>query len=225
MPDPFAMLRERLLRAGVRPKIVGRYIIELQDHLDDLTLELEAEGLSANEARGRAFARLGNVDALALPMISDRRFHSLAGRVPWAVFLMGPPLAFAAFMAMGASALVYVAKIEPLPMWFDSFHGATQFLVLIACPVLTMWVFMFLAARQRCRPAWPLASTTLSVAFAGALSLSVTPPLPTQAGEISIGATLPSLSYLLALMLLAMAPMFFLNARRGEPFVSKEYDR
>lgn len=225
MPDAFASLHEQLLRAGVRPKTVRRYIAELRDHLDDLTLELEADGLAADEARQHALARLGGIDALALPMISDRRFHSLAGRVPWAVFLMGPPLAFVAFMAMGASALVCVAKLEPLPMWFDSFHEAMQFLVVIACPVLTMWVFMFLAARQRCRPVWPFASTTLSVAFAGALSLSVTPPLPTQAGEISIGATLPSLSYLLALMLLAMAPMFFLNARRGEPFVSKEYDR
>lgn len=105
MPDPFAVLRERLLRAGVRPRTVSRYVSELREHLDDLTLELEAEGFPIEDARQRAYSRLGSIDTLALPMISDRRFHSWAARTPWAVFVLAPVVGYGLIVALLTLAL------------------------------------------------------------------------------------------------------------------------
>ena len=44
MSKPFGELRERLLRAGVAPRHVRRYLNELDDHLADLRAEEERAG-------------------------------------------------------------------------------------------------------------------------------------------------------------------------------------
>jgi hypothetical protein len=43
-------LRERLLRAGVAPRHVRRYLTELREHWADLTAEEEREGRNPAEA-------------------------------------------------------------------------------------------------------------------------------------------------------------------------------
>src|ERR1700730_5057535 len=63
MAKPFHELRERLLRAGVAPRHVRRYLAELADHLADLRAEEERAG--ALDAERAALARLGGIDALA----------------------------------------------------------------------------------------------------------------------------------------------------------------
>lgn len=206
MSEMFASLHEQLLRAGVRPKAARRYIAELRDHFDDLMLEMEESGHPTDEARQLALARLGDIDALALPMVSDRRFHGLAGKAPWAVFLVGPVFACTVSAALGIFLLIWAAKLEPSRVWFDAFHFATQFLIVSAFPILLAWAFAFVAMRQRCRLAWVIVSALLSIAFAAGFNMSVTPPSPNQPGEFSIGVALPSLSHLLFLTLLAMTP-------------------
>ena len=208
MSEVFASLREKLLQAGVRPKSVRRYIVELQYHFDDLTLELQTSGLPHELARQHAFARLGDIDTLSSPLVNDQRFHGLAAKAPWFVFLLGPVLACAAVVAVGVLALVSAAKLEPIRAWFDTFHLTMQFLVVTAFPVLMTWAFAILAMRQRCRVTWIIISTLSSIAFAAAFSVSVTPPSPSQPGELSFGLALPSLLHLLTLVLLATPPIF-----------------
>jgi hypothetical protein len=75
-------LRERLLRAGVAPRHVRRYLTELADHLADLRREEESTGLSRAEAEAAALARLGTMDDLANAMIPERPGPSSPSRPP-----------------------------------------------------------------------------------------------------------------------------------------------
>lgn len=90
MPKPFDELREQLLRAGVAPRHVRRYLTELTDHLADLRREEMHSARNAGDAEVEAFARLGNMDDLAKAMIEQRQFQSWCARAPWAMFVWRP---------------------------------------------------------------------------------------------------------------------------------------
>ena len=83
-------LRERLLRAGVARRHVGRYLRELADHFADVCAEEEARGKSQTEAATAALARLGSVEELAQAMLVRPELQALSARAPWAVFGVGP---------------------------------------------------------------------------------------------------------------------------------------
>ena len=95
MAKPLHELRERLLRAGVAPRHVRRYLTELSDHLADLRTEEERAGRSRADAESAAFVRLGGIDDLAKAMIEQRQFRSWSVRAPWAVFGLTPLLLLA----------------------------------------------------------------------------------------------------------------------------------
>ena len=90
MSKPFHELRERLLRAGVAPRHVRRYLTELGDHLADLRAEEERAGRSRADAESAALIRLGGVDDLSKAMIEQRQFQSWCVRAPWAMFGLAP---------------------------------------------------------------------------------------------------------------------------------------
>ena len=90
MAKPFHELRERLLRAGVAPRHVRRYLTELTDHLADLQAEEERAGRSRADAESAALVRLGGMDDLARAMIEKRQFQSWCVRAPWAMFGLAP---------------------------------------------------------------------------------------------------------------------------------------
>jgi hypothetical protein len=96
MAKPFHELRESLLRAGVAPRHVRRYLSELTDHLADLATEEEHAGRSRTDAESAALIRLGGMDELAEAMIEQRQFQSWCARAPWATFGLAPLLVLAA---------------------------------------------------------------------------------------------------------------------------------
>src|SRR5579859_1830609 len=81
-------LRERLLRAGVAPRHVRRYLAELRDHLADLTAEEERAGHGRAEAESAALVRLGGMDDLAKAMIGLAPLLYLAGAYFVACFIL-----------------------------------------------------------------------------------------------------------------------------------------
>jgi len=93
MVKRFRELREYLLRGGIAPRHVRRYLTELSEHLADLTAEEERAGRSHAEAETVALQRLGGVEELARTMIERRELHSWTARVPWAVLGAGPVVA------------------------------------------------------------------------------------------------------------------------------------
>jgi hypothetical protein len=107
MSLPFESVRDQLLRAGIAPRHVRRYIVELREHLADLTARERDAGLDAGTAAERARALLGTDDQLVQSMI-DRAPRSLAARAPWAVFSVLPTVLLVAVLAAIAGSMVHL---------------------------------------------------------------------------------------------------------------------
>src|ERR1700683_4136148 len=95
MAKPLNELRERLLRAGVAPRHVRRYLNEPSDHLADLRAEEARAGRRGAGAESVARVRLGGMDELARAMTEQRQFQSWCVRAPWATFGVAPLLLLA----------------------------------------------------------------------------------------------------------------------------------
>jgi hypothetical protein len=79
-------VRAQLLRAGISPRHVNRYVRELRDHLTDLIARERATGLNEQQAEEKARALLGTDAQLVQAMIDRGAPRSLAAKAPWAVF-------------------------------------------------------------------------------------------------------------------------------------------
>ena len=167
-------LRERLLRAGVKPGVVARYVAELADHLDDL---------SETGGREEALRRLGTTEALAAAMLAQPGIRSWTARAPWAVLTLGPIVALVLgcllptlllFMGVRAFAadMDYGRAAEP---------GTWPYLILNTLfafnehllPILIGWAAVALALRQRAGSGWLLPGIMLTAFLGGGLLLQV----------------------------------------------------
>jgi hypothetical protein len=185
---PFEMVRETLLKGGIAPRHVRRYLAELQEHLDDLTAKQRDAGYDGENATSRAHARLGDDKDLAAAMLARRDFRSWPARLPWLVFMVLPPVA-TAVMGLALYAAVYfignsATKIDALvPMPQNLLIGfsvmAMTAIDVLAVPVAAM-LLALLADRQRLKPLWPLLGI--------ALLLLATPMFSSKFGHhISLG--------------------------------------
>ena len=180
MAQPFNELRERLLRAGVAPRHVRRYLNELADHLADLRAEEERAGRSRADAESAALIRLGGMDDLAKAMTEQRHFQSWCGRAPWAMFGLAPLLflAGAYFVAClylwcgwkiflpGADTPFGGVPTGPIYGLANIYFQAGKFYYYSA-PILVGWTLALVAARQRLKAVWPTIGLVL-IAWMGA---------------------------------------------------------
>ncbi len=97
----FDALKERLLRGGIAPRHVRRYLEELSHHFDDLVVEGIAAGHTPIEAEQAAAIRLGSDDTLAGIMLARPELRSVSAHLPWAVFGLGPIAIFAVLLVLG----------------------------------------------------------------------------------------------------------------------------
>jgi hypothetical protein len=169
MAKPFNELRERLLRAGVAPRHVRRYLTELADHWADLTVEEERAGRSRAEAESAALVRLGGVDDLARAMIEQRHFQSWFVRAPWAFFSLAPLMLLAA-MYLTACLILWSGWKIFLPGADSPFVRVDGLAILYfgvgrllyySAPILVGWGIGLVAARQRLQALWPMAGLAL----------------------------------------------------------------
>jgi hypothetical protein len=235
---PFSELRERLLRAGVAPRHVRRYLGELADHLADLTAEEERAGRSRADAESAALSRLGSPDHLAAAMIGKPQLRAWPARAPWAAFGLAPLCLLAAAYLL-ACVYLWVGWQTFLPAADTPFGGpargpiygfenlyfqAGKFFY-IGAPLLVGWGIALVAARQRLRAAWPLVGWAL-VAWMGATArITASRTLvPHGLGHISMGFFVPgadavasSLLSALVMLLAGALPYFVwtMSRRRG----------
>ncbi len=73
---PFDTVTETLLKGGIAPRHVRRYVGELTDHLEDLTERQQRAGFDEADARIRARALLGDDRELTAAMLEQHRFKS-----------------------------------------------------------------------------------------------------------------------------------------------------
>src|ERR1700683_683870 len=159
-------LRERLLRAGVAPRHVRRYLAELADHLADLRAEEGRAGRSPADAESAALIRLGGMEELARAMTENRRLQSWCVRAPWAVFGLGSlgllagawSVSFFIFWS-GWKIFLPGADTPFVPVdGFANLYFQIDRAFFFGAPVLIGWGVGLGAARQRLKAFWPIAS-------------------------------------------------------------------
>lgn len=199
MARPFSELRERLLKAGVAPRHVRRYLKELSEHLADLRVEEARAGRSPKDAEAAALTRLGTMDELARAMIEQRKFQSWSARTPWAIFGL-VPIAILVGAYLIACLILWTGWQIFLP-WSPSpfvridglaiFYFGVGRMLYFGAPILAGWGIALLAARQRFRTAWPAMGLVL-VALLGCMSQvhAIQPAVPGGVGHVSMGLTL-----------------------------------
>jgi len=166
---PFETVAETLLKGGVAPRHVRRYVRELQDHLGDLTERQRAAGYDEDDAAIRARARLGDDGELAQAMLNQPGLRSWPARLPWLVFVALPPVVTAAaglalyvcvyFIGDGAAKIHAVLPLPESGLIRFSVAAMTAINVL-AVPVMAT-VLVILARRQRLKIRWPLIGIAL----------------------------------------------------------------
>jgi hypothetical protein len=181
MAKRFHELRERLLRAGVAPRHVRRYLTELAEHLADLRAEEERAGRGRADAESAALVRLGGMDDLAKAMVEQRQFQSWCVRAPWAMFGLGPVFLLglvwcAALFVLWSGWQIFLPGTDTP---FGSRPGAHRIfevaniyfqvdrLIYFAAPILVGWGIGLIAARQRLNAVWPTVGLVLIALMGG----------------------------------------------------------
>lgn len=166
---PFDAVAETLLKGGVAPRHVRRYIRELDEHLDDLTAQQRAAGYEGDDAASRARARLGDDAELAQAMLEQPGMRSWPARLPWLVFLVVPPVAtlllgtllYAAVYFIGNGA-ANIHAVVPVPQnWLIGFSTAAMTAISVLAVPVAATLLALLADRQRLKPLWPLLGIAL----------------------------------------------------------------
>ncbi|HEY6447287.1 MAG TPA: hypothetical protein VIY53_12570 [Acidobacteriaceae bacterium] len=235
---PFRELRERLLRAGVAPRHVRRYLAELRDHLSDLTAEEERGGRSRADAASAALARLGSTESLAAAMLGKPQLRGWSARAPWAAFGLAPLCVLAAAYLL-ACVYLWLGWRVFLPAADTPFGGAVRGpmyglenlyfqagkFFYIGAPLLAGWGIALVAARQRLSAAWPLVGWALVAWMGATASITASRTLvPRGLGHISMAFFVPgadavasSLLSAVAMLLSGALPYFVwaMSRRRG----------
>lgn len=176
MPARFESLRDRLLRDGVAPRHVKRYLNELTEHLEDLVAEEENAGRDHEAAERSALSRLGDTDSLAKTMIARKEFLSWSHRAPWAVYFLGPLAACVGINIVSLLLLMVIVEFfgsgsarVPMfvPGWFHRFYTAITEFDLFLLPLLLGWAISSLAVRQRMKTLWPIVGLVVVAVFCG----------------------------------------------------------
>jgi hypothetical protein len=181
MAKPFHELRERLLRTGVAPRHVRRYLAELTDHFADLRTEEEHAGRSRADAESAALLRLGGMDELTRAMTQQPQFQSWCARAPWATFGLAPLLLLAGayFVALFILWTGWQMFLPGADTPFGSRPGAHRIfevaniyfqvdrLIYFAAPILVGWGIGLIAARQRFNAVWPTVGLVLIALMGG----------------------------------------------------------
>lgn len=180
MRDPALLgVRERLLRAGIAPRHVNRYIMELRDHLTDLISRERSAGLTAEAAQLKAHAILGTEEQLVQAMIERGTPKSLAAKAPWAVFGLFPLVAlFTALILLGASSVAFFAPFSntPAPAIPEQVRIIGQLVTLLGSyglgPLLAV-ACITVALRQRLASPWIWVALALIALVCGPLGIHI----------------------------------------------------
>jgi hypothetical protein len=223
MAESFNELRERLLRAGVAPRHVRRYLGELADHMADLRADEERAGRRRTDAESAALIRLGGMDDLSKAMIERRQFQSWCVRAPWATFGLAPLFLlagayFVACLVLWSGWKIFLPGADtpfvPLDGLAILYFGLGRWLYFSA-PVLIGWGIGLMAARQRFRAAWPTIGLALVALVGGTAEVHAShPAVPGKVGHISmdlaLGTSLQGFSrglfHVLMIFLLTLVP-------------------
>jgi hypothetical protein len=156
---PLENVRDQLLRAGVAPRFARRYVIELREHLADLTERERKAGLDDTAANERARELLGTDTQLTQAMIETAP-RTLSARAPWAVFALLPLVTLLASIAAIVASMYRLLEPVRAP-WPDGVPNAyvgiaaaaSVFSSYLLGPAIAA-VCIFISLRQRLSSPW-----------------------------------------------------------------------
>jgi hypothetical protein len=197
-PKRFPSLAERLLRAGVSPRRIGRLLGEIEAHFEDVVAELQASGLSRTESEAQAEARLGPDDAFVAGIMARPELRSWARRWPWVAFVVLPLLGLDLLFVLSMLAMVGAVNFSKnvlgiAPMHSRVLQAICEALILNAlwiAPIAAAGVACLLAAHRRAPVLWPIAGCIL-VALIGAMTNAGFEFRTAAHGELNAGIGFP----------------------------------
>ena len=224
MAKLFAELRERLLRAGVAPRHVRRYLKELAEHLADLKAEENRAGRSGADADSAALVRLGGVDELARAMTEKRQFQSWFARAPWAMFGFAPVLLlvvayFVACLILWSGWRMFLPGAETPFVRLEGFaiiYFGVGRLLYYSAPILIGWGIGVVAARQRFKLVWPTVGLVLTALLGGAMRVSTYRQAVYGNLGLSPREASSSLIHALVILTLTIVPYLIWRLRGGD---------
>jgi len=192
----FKELSENLLRAGIAPRHVRRYVAELRDHYDDLLRDEKAKGVSHSVAEDAALARLGDNTALAQVMLDQPHMRSVVSRHPWAVLGLGPITL--AITIIIASVFAYRGigefyRPDPntsaqVPATWRTMIDGWNLALMYVIPLLLAALAMAIGLLHRITTTWTVGGAVLLVGLASFFDIFVQwPTSPGQTTSLSFG--------------------------------------
>jgi hypothetical protein len=189
-------LRERLLRGGIAPRHVRRYLCELREHYDDALRAELARGSSLASAEQVAWARLGTEDDLARSVLAQPELRSTAARHPRLVFGAGPVLLWTTslvlvFCAMRLLSEALGSEASQQPAWMLPSAYAFCIFCVRALPVALGVAMLTASVRQRLSVYWPIVGVALVNLLAGTVSVNLMAPSALgQGGQLGVSSLL-----------------------------------
>jgi hypothetical protein len=153
-------VRESLLREGIAPRHVNRYVLELRDHLTDLVERECVTGLDREAAYDKAHRVLGTESQLVQAMLDRDPPRSLAARAPWLAFGLLPISALLLLtillgvLSMGWFDAYRDTSLVDLPASVKTFCVAVTALGSYGIGLLLVLGCVVMAVRQRITSVW-----------------------------------------------------------------------
>jgi hypothetical protein len=195
-------LRGNLACRGLPRAYIARFLAELEDHLQDISLEQEVS-VSTDMRKapsGRVVERLGSHEQLVEHAVANYQGASFAGRHPVVVFLLAPiPVAiicwvvFLLVAVLGVEGLGYMfgpGVLPPASDWPVAVVRSVRALPLLGSfipPAAVVLLWCRMARRSGRSWRWCLASCLLVALAAGLHIVTVTTPTATTKGAMYIG--------------------------------------
>ena len=189
----FDELSERLLRAGIAPRHVRRYVAELSDHFDDLVREGAENGLPQNTAEQAARTRVGSDDGLAAVMLARPELRSVAARYPWFAFGLAPVMMLALVVATAlliqGGIIFWSPAIPPWSVaWAKLSFDALNWLATYAAPLVIAAMLCVIGFRQRMTARWIVLGLAIVCLVGGFHEIGVRrSSMPSQPSELYVG--------------------------------------
>lgn len=171
-------IREQLLRAGIAPRHVNRYAMELRDHLTDLVARERSAGLDLLAAEAKAWMMLGTDAQLVQAMIDRGAPRSLAAKASWAVFGILPLVALVLMtILIAAGSVAFFAPFRdlssPVP---ENVHAIGLVVTMFGSygigPALAI-ACIVIALRQRLSSGWVWVGLALIALASGPLGFHI----------------------------------------------------
>ena len=191
----FDALKEQLLRGGIAPKHVRRYVRELEDHLDDLVREEIRNGATKSAAETAAQQRLGDNDTLSRAIFDQPELKSLVARYPWIVFGVVPPLALLAMVTLSivieTGAIAWIGTTSggssAMPNWGREAISVWHSMLMYVAPFGIAATIGYLGIQQRMPFAWLLLGSCIVLALGSFLNIGIVwSDIPEQS-SLSVG--------------------------------------